>query len=112
LLKGQLTTIESIAFKVNPLFLIYRNNQMVMLHCLPDGLLAFASQINALLTIGKHQPNRKRICDYLASGWFCNNDGETFFQGIKEFLPGYYMFYTPENSLITQNFCHYPKRAL
>lgn len=76
-----------------------------------DGLLALSSQIDALLTLGKHQPNIKLIRDYLARGWFCDI-GETFFQGINEVLPGHYMLHTREKSLITQNFCQYPKLHL
>ena len=53
-------------YGIRPLYYLYS-----------DGLVAFASQIDALLTLRRHQPNRKLIRDYLARGWFCNT-GETF----------------------------------
>ena len=54
-----------------------------------DGKLFFGSEIKALLSAGvPAKPNNKIIHDYLARGFYEHSE-DTFFEGIKQLMPGY-----------------------
>lgn len=57
------------------------------------GVLAFASEIKALLALGiAPKPNERTIYEYLEYGLYDHRD-ETFFTGIKSLPPGHYFVY-------------------
>ena len=70
--------------------------------------LVFASEINALLSLNpSFDPNHKLICEYLLSGNYSRN-GQTFFTGIYEMLPGHFMQISDSTSLKQKPYCTFP----
>ena len=57
-------------------------------YSISDGVFYFASELKALhAVLGFTEANRNKVYEYLAYG-FRINDGETFFEGCQELLPG------------------------
>lgn len=70
--------------------------------------LVFASELNALLSLNpSFDPNQKLICEYLLSGNYPRN-GQTFFTGIYELLPGHFMQISDSTSLKQKPYCTFP----
>jgi asparagine synthase (glutamine-hydrolysing) len=65
-------------------------------YCIKDGLLFFSSELKAIhLACDLHKANVNKVYEYLAYG-YRTNDGETFFEGCNELLPGTNLIYADQ----------------
>lgn len=71
-------------------------------YSIQDQLLYFSSELKALHSVLKlDKANLNKVYEYLAYG-YRNNDGETFFEGCSELLPGHNLIMEQGNVSIEQ----------
>lgn len=87
-----------------------RFGQKPLFYSVVNGKLFFASELHAIASLNKFNPNYRAIKSFLQEGDF-DVDGETFFDGIFEFPNAHFMRCKGSKIIICQQYWSYPEKC-